>query len=279
LGLILILGGRSAAMALQELRTTVAAPGAGSLSPSQLKAGAAALFEAATAPGGGGVTFEIVQRSALHARPGGPKIEVPDPVDRQKSLGFADEYELGSLIERGAITPEGFWMEMRDGPAKGAAADFENAMYQFGAITKAGKTWRDDGEGWYETDDPPGIGLDPKTAALLPALLRNASGPAEKGTESIAGATARVIEATGTVANVPGIIAVDGERFTTLIRPIEFAFDDAGRLVRLDAVARNENHKEFDLLVETVITFGYPEVATTIPDPQPAWSPPPAPQE
>lgn len=282
LGLLVILSWRAftpAAPAAPTERGPVSQAQAAALSPAQLKSGAATLLEVATGPGGGGVTFEIVQRSSLHAKPGGPQIEIPDPTDRYKSLGFADEYQLGALIERGAVTAEGFWMEMRAGPAKGAEPDFEKAPYQLGAIAKNGTTWRNDGEGWYETDRPPGIGLDPRTAALLPTLLRNASGPTDDGTESVHGKTARRIEATGAVKDIPGIIAVDGQPFTTLVKPIEFAFDDAGYLVRLRAVARNENQKEFDLLVETVITFSYPLTTPAIPDPKPVWSPAPAPQD
>ena len=281
LGLLVLLGWRAVAFAPESDgdRGPVSQVGGAALTPSQLKAAAAALFETATGPGGGGVTFEIVQHSSLHARPGGPLIEIPDPIDRYKSLGFTDQYELGSLIERGIVTADGFWMEMRAGPAEGQAPDFEQAPYQFGAIAKDGTTWRNDGEGWYATDRPPGIGLDPATAALLPTLLRNASGATDDGTESVDGTSARRIEATGRVADLPGIIAVDGEPFTALVGPIEFAFDDAGRLVRLRALARNENQKEFDLLVETVITFTYPLIAPAIPDPTPVWSPAPAPQD
>lgn len=281
LGLLILFGWRALASAPEPDgdRGPVGQVGAAALTPSQLKSVAATLFETATAPGGGGVTFEIVQQSWLQARPGGPLIEIPDPNDRFKSLGFAEQYQLGTLIERGAVTADGFWMEMRAGPAEGQAPDFVQAPYQFGAIAKDGATWRNDGEGWYETDRPPGIGLDPATTALLPTLLRNAAGATDDGTETVGGTSARRIEASGKVADVPGIIAVDGEPFTTLVGPIEFAFDESGRLVRLRALARNDNQKEFDLLVETVITFAYPLVAPAIPDPTPAWSPPAAPQD
>lgn len=77
--------------------------GAGARTATELKGDAATILEAALAKGGAGVTFEIVQRSTMHAKDGGPKIEIPDPIDRHKTLGLADEYPLGSLIERGAI--------------------------------------------------------------------------------------------------------------------------------------------------------------------------------
>lgn len=99
--------------------------------PAARLAAAAALLEVSTAAGRPGYTFEIVQRSTITARPGGPKIEIPDPTDRTKSLGLADTCDVGALIERGAVTPDGFWMEMRTGPAAGKDPDWTSA-YQFG---------------------------------------------------------------------------------------------------------------------------------------------------
>jgi hypothetical protein len=236
--------------------------------PTQAMGVAASALEAAWLPGAGGVTFEVVQRSTMHAKPAGPKIEIPDPSDRYKSLGFADEYYVGALLERGAVTPAGFWMEMRTGPAKDAQPDWE-APYQFGAIARDGKTWRNDGEGWYETDSPPGIGLDPKTASLLPRLLRNATGPTEAGIETVDGEEARKLTADGRVADIPGVVAADGLDFTVLAEPLELSFDDLGRLVKARVVARNTNMTDYDLIVETVITLRYPLTAAALPEPSP----------
>jgi hypothetical protein len=245
--------------------------GAAALSPGQLKAAGAAALEAAVLPAGSGYTFEIVQRSTMFAKPDGPRIEIPDPEDRYKTLGLTDEYELGSYIERGRVTPDGFWMEMRTGPGKDAKPDWA-AEYQFGALVRAGRTYRNDGDGWYETDRPPGIGLDPRTAALLPALLRNATSAKDAGTTPVNDMTARALTARGAVADIPGIVAVDGEAFTELSTPIALAFDDLGRLVRLQAVARNTTMSDFDLLVDTVITFAYPATAAPLPLPEPAYT-------
>src|SRR6476620_10090693 len=76
IGLLLILGGRSAVLALQERHATIVTPGAGAQSSSKLKSAAASMVETATAPGGGGLTFEVVQKSTMVAKPGGPKIEI-----------------------------------------------------------------------------------------------------------------------------------------------------------------------------------------------------------
>jgi hypothetical protein len=243
--------------------------GADPRTPAELTADAAAALEASVREGAAGYTFEIVQRSTIVARPGGPLIEIPDPIDRTKSLGTTDRYALDGLIERGAVTPAGFWMEMRQGPVGDAAADW-GAPYEFGAIARDDTTWRNDGAGWYETDSPPGIGLDPRTAALLPTLLRNATDAADAEPRLVDGESRRSLTVTAKVADIPGVIAVDAEPFTELAAPIEMAFDDAGRLVQLHVLARNANLDEWDLMVDTVITFRYPATADPLPEPLPA---------
>ena len=51
----------------------------------------------------------------------------PIRADRTKSLGTAEHYALGTLIERGVATADGFWMELLHGPAPGKEATFELA--------------------------------------------------------------------------------------------------------------------------------------------------------
>lgn len=250
----------------------VAVVGAGQALPATRMAVAADLLEARLAPTGAGYTFEIVQRSTIHAKPDGPQIEIPDPVDPHKSLGFADKYPIGALIERGAVTPAGFSMEMRAGPAPDKDPDW-SADYQFGAIVKDGKTYRDDGAGWYLTDDPPGVGLDPRTAGLLPTLLRTTTDATDAGSTVIDGLTAPVVTGSAKPADFPGVIASDGEPFTELNEPIDYAFDEQGRLLRLHVVARNANLKAFDLLVEVTIDFAYPLTGPDIPAPEPVRKP------
>lgn len=237
--------------------------------PAARLAAAAALLEVSTAAGRPGYTFEIVQRSTITARPGGPKIEIPDPTDRSKSLGLADTYDVGALIERGAVTPDGFWMEMRTGPAAGKDPDWTSA-YQFGAISKGGATFRNDGVGWYATDNPPGIGLDPRTAALLPRLLRSATEATDGSARPVTGPSTAAVRAKAAVKDIPGVIASDGAPFTELVEPVDFAFDDQGRLIHLRVVARNTNLDVYDLLVDTTITFAYPATAAALPEPVPA---------
>ncbi len=129
------------------------------------------------------------------------------------------------------------------------------------------------GEGWYETDAPPGIGLDVATVALLPRLLAEASEATVIGADLVDGQAAAIVSAVGKVENAPGLLATDGAPFTQLVEPISFALDEQGRLVRLSARMRNTNLDTFDLIVETVITFRY-GTAPALPEPQPTWVPP-----
>ena len=239
-----------------------AAPG----TPSELKDGAATRLEEALATSGG-ITFEIVQTQTITARPGGPKVAIPDPTDRHKTLGLADEYPIASVAEFGSATRDGFYSELRQGPAKGQAADPKASLF-LQALVRGNDTYRNDGEGWYLTDQPPGIGLDPITVRLLPRLLRNATGAADKGTTPVDGVELRTLAASGKVADVPGVIAADGAPFTVLTRPIELAFDGDGKLAKLRLVARNTNLETFDLIVVTEIVVRYGN-AGELPAPEP----------
>jgi hypothetical protein len=272
----ILIAGALAAVAIGArfplVRPTVVGAQAPTSAPAAMLA-AADVLESKTAKGGPGYTFEIVQRSTMHARPGGPQIEIPDPSDRHKSLGFADSYEFGSLIERGSVTPAGFAMEMRTGPAPGRDPDWK-APYQFGVTTSAGKTFRNDGSGWYPTDLPPGIGLDPATAALLPKLLRSTSAPFNSGFAVVGDVQLPIVSGVAHLDDVPGIVAVDAAPFTELVGPFEYAIDAQGRLAQIHAVARNTRLEAYDLIVDTVITFDYPSTADPLPEPSPALAGP-----
>lgn len=257
--------------------------GAPAGTPVELSAAAADLLEATTRAGGTGYRFEIVQRSTLVARPDGPQIEIPDPDDRTKSLGFTDRYYLHGLVEVGYVTPDGFYAELRSGPmSEDVAADAKGGEVHYRALVREGVTYRDDGDGWYETEDPPGIGLDPRTAALLPRLLRNVVSPTELEAASVdtelvgRAAGTRALAATAVVADIPGIIAVDGEAFTEITEPVALTFDAAGRLSGIVVTARNTNMATFDLVLVTEIAFFYDEVPVRMPDPVPAHPDPDA---
>lgn len=237
--------------------------------PADRLADAATLF--ADAAGGSGITFTVVSRSALHAKKDGPLIEIPDPFDRFKTLGFGTEYYLGASIAEGIASSQGFWLQMRQGPTSAdTSADFANSEVTLAALVRDGKTWRNDGEGWYQTDQPPGIGLDTNTVALLPDLLRQASDAKVTGDELVDGLPVAIVEATGKIENAPGLMGIDAAAFTQLVGPLAFALDDQGRLVELRATMRNTNIEIFDLLVDAVVSFAY-ATPPPLPDPLPEW--------
>jgi hypothetical protein len=235
--------------------------GAPDAPPAELTAAAADVLEAVTAPGGTGVTFEIVQHSVIHAREG------------ETLADKSTSHELGTYLESGFLVPDGFYAEMRRGPDDpDTKPDFSAGTIELRTLVRDGVTWRDDGAGWYLTDQPPGIGLDPATAALLPTLLREATDPRDVETAPVEGDEAvRTLEATAKVADIPGVIAVDLADATELTEPVALRFDDTGRLVGLTVLARNTRLTDADLLVDTVISLAYPASAPSLPEPEPRW--------
>ncbi len=263
--------------------------------PAELTAVAANQLEAAVAANGDGISFEIVQLQTIVARPGGPPVEVPDPADPERTI-VVDGDEIGILVQRGFITSAGFWSELRHGPSSGDTEvfDYERAPISRQALVRDGRTYRNDGQGWHETDRPPGIGLDPVSAALLPRLLRelteprDAAGPGSNLADrpelaQLALATddaARTLEATTKAADVPALIAPDLAEMTELRGPARLAFDESGRLIGLTIIARNTHLETWDLIVETVITFAYPADLPPLPEPRPTYvEPTPAPDD
>jgi len=232
---------------------------------------AADTIAVATAKGGSGFTFTVVSRSTLYQKEGGPLIEVPDPVDPSAKPDLVSTVYVGGSLADGLVTPDGYFLQLRGGPVpEKEAPDIDAAVPTLAALVKDGTTYRNDGEGWYETDLPPGIGLDEATIALLPKLLRDASSPSATEARVVDGDVAAAIEATGRLADAPAIHAVGTLDYTELLGPMTFALDGQGRLVELRALMRNTKLETFDLLVETVITFRYPPERLVLPDPVPA---------
>lgn len=264
----------------------VLAPGAAAtMAPEALTASAADLLEQATRKGGTGVTFAVVQRSRIEARPDGEPLELPDATDPTKHV-VVEAIPAGTYLERGVVTPAGYFAEISRGPDdEKVALDWEGSQTELAALVRDGRTYRDDGSGWYETAHPPGLGLDPATAALLPTLLRaladpaDAAEPAREDDPFAEQAPTRRLAGATRVADIPGIIAVDLAGSTELRGPAELAFDELGRLVGLRIVARNTNLEAYDLLVDTVITFGYPDAVPDLPRPEPAYVAPATPAD
>lgn len=248
------------------------------LSADELRNVAASTLDAALAKGGSGLTFQVVQRNTLHTKPGGPPIELKAEDDHSKVVATMDEAYVNSIVSSGAVTDSAFWMQMRRGPAKDEAPDFSGAELRYSVIERDAVLWRDDGDGWYKTDVSPGMGMDPVSARKLPALLRGLQEATSlDATELDSRSVAGVIGVT-TVNDYPGVVASDGKAFTDPTFEVRCWFDDAGRLVRLEATARNLNQTTYDLVSETVVTLGYGPTGDP-PDPSPTMAPVPPPTD
>jgi hypothetical protein len=250
--------------------------GPGTLTTEQLQAGAATAFEAALAKGGGGITFQVVQRNTLYAKPSGPPIELRSESDQSQVLGTVDAYYVSGIVSTGAITDSAFWMRMRRGPAKDEAPDFAAGELFFSVLERDGVLWRNDGDGWYQTDASPGTGMDPITARKLPGLLRALQAATSLEPTVVDNRLLVGVSGITKVDDYPGVIAADGKDFTDATFEVECWFDDAGRLVQLNARARNLNQTTYDLVSQTVVTFGYGNVGTP-PEPTPTMAPQPLP--
>jgi hypothetical protein len=268
--ILVILG---TALAVRAVAPAVGGVDPEGLTADQLKNGAAAQLELVTTTGGPGYAFGIVQTSTMKAKSGGPRIDIPDPNNGRIIIGQADEYLAYVLLERGVVRPNGFWSEIRSWPiADPGPPIYEKAELRRSALVRDGVAWRNDRAGWYRSDIVPGIGLDPATAALLPKLLRDSTDAALQPDLVIDGATLLRVDADARKADMPGVVAADGQSFTQLTAPVELGFDGAGRLVRIHVVALNTNLEEFDLVVDTVITIAYDGV-DALPQPDPLWVP------
>ncbi len=249
---------------------------ASALSADELRTTAAAALDAALAKGGGGITFQVVQRNTLYQKPGGPAIEVRSDTDPTKVVGSTDQYYINAMVSTGAVTDSAFWMEIRRGPGKDEAPDFTAGELRYNVIERAGVLWRNDGKGWYQTDVSPGMGMDPVSARKLPDLLRALQDGSKLEATIYNG---RLLAGVGGVTGVddyPGVVASDGKEFTDGTFGIRTWFDDQGRLVRLEASAHNLNADVYNLVSQTVVTFGYGSTGDP-PAPTPTMAPEPLP--
>lgn len=238
--------------------------------PDALRTGAADSLEAALGPGGSGISFEVTQTSTLYAKEGGPRIQFSDPADPQTVTGIVDEHQVGIVLSRGGVTADAFWMEMSI--ALDGRGDFSNAALFARVLERDGLLWRDDGIGWYATDESPGVGMDPVTARLLPGLLDSLADAAAIEPMLLDGRMAPGIRGTSGRTAYPGVIAADGAAFTEETFGLDCWFDEQGRLIRLEAKARNLNQDTYDLVVTTVVTFSYGAPGDP-PDPSPTMAP------
>jgi hypothetical protein len=217
---------------------------------------AAAELATATAPGGTGYRFTVVQTATLRQRGGGEPIPVVDPADPRTVTGTAPEAYVTAMVSAGAVSPDGFWMEMRRGPKPGERPDFAKSPVVFTVVDDGRTVRRNDGQGFYEGPSP-GMGFDPATAAALPGLLERLAAQelTDLGTAELDGTTLHGVAGTAAREDYPGAVAADGLAFTETTFPVEAWFDAEGRLVRLVARARNLNQDTWDLVLETALAF------------------------
>jgi hypothetical protein len=235
--------------------------------PSALLA-AGQTLQGATAPGGLGYGFDVVQRQVEYPKAGSSLLPLVDPASPQIITGRVDHLFVNSVLARGRVQPEAFWMEMRFGPDETGTPVFEAAPSMFGVIAKGGTLWRNDGLGWYTTAVSPGVGMDPTTASLLPALLAHLTKISDLGSVALRGQPAHRYSGLVDVAYFPGVIASDGAAFTQTPISVDVWLDGSGRLLQLEGQANNLNEPDVDLRIDTVITFTYLP-ATQVPDPSP----------
>ena len=247
-----------------------------SLTADQLREGAAVELDAALAKGGSGLTFQVVQRNTLRQKAGGPPIEVRSQLDPTKVLDTVSESYVNAMVSTGAVTDSAFWMEMRRGPEKDQAPDFIGGELRYSVIQRDGVLWRNNGNGWYQTEISPGMGMDPVSARALPALLRALHGAKKLDPVTVGGQVLVGVRGIATPHDYPGVIAADGKDFTEGSFQVDCWFDGAGRLVQLSAHPKNLNQPTWDLLSETAVTFGYGSTGDP-PDPTPTMAPEPLP--
>ena len=235
-------------------------------------------IESSTGASGGGIRFDVIQRTTEYRKPDGSAIPVIDPSDQTKVVSTTDQLYINGMLTRGTWTKDGFWMEMRLAPPEGQTIDFDAAPRIFAVIQKNGQLWRDDGAGWYQTTQSPGMGLDPVSARRLPQVLRKLASISSIGTKVVDGTTLVGFKGTASIDDYPGVVAADGHDFTDGTFTFEVWFDPTNKLGRIVMRARNLNEAAYDLVSETTITIRRGQ-AGAIPDPLPTMAPEPPPPE
>ena len=240
------------ALAVIVLRGTPAQAGA---TPAKTLVAAGALLQSAMAPKGSGFNFFAVQRTTEYARPNGPAINVVDPSDDRRVIGQTDQLFVNAMMSKGYVRPDGFFMEMRLGSPTSGQADFASAPPTFSVLARDGATWRNDGFGWYQATELPGMGIDFITLGKVPGAFGHVSGVTQSGTETVNGVATTTYSGTLTPADYPGAVAADGAKFTDPLIRFKVWISSDGRPVQLWIRARNTNQPVYDLISETTVTF------------------------
>ena len=229
--------------------------------PAQLLARAAGDLSLRLAPGGQGLSFEVLQRQSPVLGPMAPSLPVALPGSDGKPASSA-------YMTRGFARGTDFYMAIRAVDPALATPTFEGGLPLFEAIASGGRSWRQEGEGFYETAVLPGLGIDPVSLARFPDLLRHLAGPVDVGEDTVGGEQAHHLRGTASVADWPGFIATDAAGLTASPFTVEVWLATDGRLLALEGSTRNLSEPGHDLEVSDRITFGT-AVPERAPDPSP----------
>ncbi len=250
----------------------------GSLPAAGRLSAAGQVLTSAMNSGGAGFSFLAIQRTTEYAKAGGPQINVVDPTDGRTVLGTTGQLFVGAMMSQGFVTPGGYFMDMRVGSSKSTSASFATAPKAFSVLQSGGMTWRDDGNGWDVTNEPPGMGIDPTSLRLLPVALTKVSALQTVGSGLVGSIATTQFSATAAVADYPGAVAADGKDFTEAAFPVRVWLDGQNRIVQLVLTAKNLNQTNWDLVAETTITFDYGPPGA-LPLPAPTMAPEPSPSD
>jgi hypothetical protein len=230
------------------------------------------------APGGSGFVFNATQLQVLRPTPGGPDLlQVADREHPDASPVVVDHITLGALSGRGAATNSAYFAEWFNGVNEDGTPTFQGDV-AYAGLMHDGAIWHRDagtdaaGDGWLESSDLPGFGVDPFSLRELPDLLRRLDGVTDLGTDPDGH------HWSGTVDPLwyPGAVAVDGAPFTGGPVQIELWLDSQDRLTTLFAVAQNVNEPVYQLLCVDRVRFDYGATVTipAAPAPSPEASQP-----
>jgi hypothetical protein len=252
--------------------------------PAKSLATAGSQLAAAIGPGGQGFNFFATQRTTEYQRAGGTAIAVVDPSDDRKVIGQTDHLFINAMMSKGFVRPDGFFMDMRLGSSTSGAADFASAPTTFSVLARDATTWRNDGQGWYQTAELPGMGIDLVTIRQLPSAFGHVVGLTASGTDNVNGVAASVYSGSLTPTDYPGAVAAGGASFTDSTIAFKVWIAGDGRPLQLWIRARNTNQPIYDLVSETTLSFDFtpaaalPSAAPTLapespPSAEPAASP------
>lgn len=221
---------------------------------------------------GEGVSFLVLQRQVLHQTSAAPELRTDaDPSPEAGAGPMNVAYMTRGFARDGVLS-----MEIRAVDPSLDAPSFEDGLLLFRVLTKDDQVWRDEGEGFYTVDDPPGLGMDPASISRLPALLEHLEHVVDLGEQIYQGDNAHRYRGEVAAVRWPGIIAADALAFTESPLELDAWIGQDGELVGLAARTSNLNEEVNHVSVIVNVSFGR-DVPPLMPAPIPL-RPPTAPQ-